>query len=171
MADRDKPSIIKVDLGMIYLCHRELSDHKDIVELFDKFGYDVANSQHWIWLLSIFAKKELGPRRGRGRGRQTKWTKKSRRRLFVDLWLLQKIGQIDSFPKNHGECADLLKKHCKQDPFYTHTSEEEIRKNYGKCIRELKEDYLLPHSLERTETEFEDEVQKILEMMDKLACD
>jgi hypothetical protein len=127
----DKKHPFKIDLGSIYFSPADSDADQRIVDLFDAFGYDISNSQHWRWLLNLFSQAHFERRRGR----PSKWSKSSRLKLFVDLLSLRQRGK---FSDHKPEQARLLKENFKLDPLYKDSSEQEIYKNLLEFFREME---------------------------------
>jgi hypothetical protein len=125
------PAVLKIEMGTVYVVPSVKEDHQRIVDLFEAFGYDIQNPQHWLWILSILSKGHFERRRGR----PPKWKASTRSQLFVDWFSLQKAGKLEG---NRRNWAKLIKENFKLDPLYKNSSEDEIYKNLLKCFREIE---------------------------------
>jgi hypothetical protein len=129
--NQSTPAILKIEMGTVYVFPAGKEDHQRIVDVFEAFGYDIKNPQHWLWIVGILSKGHFERRKGR----PPKWNASSRVQLFADWFSLQRGGRLVGNRRNH---ATLIKENFKLDPLYKNSSEDEIYKNLLKCIREIE---------------------------------
>src|SRR3954470_20930153 len=84
-------------------------DNLLLLDLFDEFGYDVNDIEHWRWLVISFANKYFAQRRGH----PTKRTAATLLKLFTQWFVLKKKGLLQGNRKNE---AALIQQFYKDDP-------------------------------------------------------
>jgi hypothetical protein len=122
----------RIEFDPLILFPSDQEDNGLLLDLFDEFGYDVTNIEHWRWLLISFANKHFAERRGH----PTKWTAATRLKLFTHWFVLKKKGLLQGNRENE---AVMIQLYYKNDPLYKNTSVRQIYRNLLQCIREVEQ--------------------------------